>query len=87
MNQTMENQEIIPYEEEEENMETNERSGIGTGLAMVIGGGLTLAAVAGAKKIKELWLKHREKKERSGEPVEPVEYEVVDDSDDTEESK
>lgn len=66
MNQTMENQEIIPYEEENEEItETNDRSGMGTGLAMIIGSGLTLAAIAGGKKLKELWDKHKSQKEQS----------------------
>lgn len=66
MNENMEMMELTPYEEEnEEIMETNERSGMGTGLAMIIGSGLTLAAIAGGKKLKKLWDKHKTKKEQS----------------------
>lgn len=42
-----------------------ESSGMSTGLAMAIGGALTLAAVAGAKKLKKLWDKRKLKKELS----------------------
>lgn len=34
---------------------TNESSGIGTGLAMLIGSGLTIAAVAVGKKLKKVY--------------------------------
>ena len=39
-----------------------EESGMGTGLAMLIGSGLTLAVLAGVRKGKELWSKHKAKK-------------------------
>lgn len=37
--------------------EANGSSGIGVGLAMLIGSGLTLAAIAGGKKLINLWAK------------------------------
>lgn len=83
-----ENMELTPYEgENEEVMDTNERSGMGTGLAIIIGSGLTLAAIAGGKKLKTLWDKHKSKKEQAEVIiVDPTEKEV-NDSDDKEESK
>lgn len=64
MNENLETTEITPYEEEnEEIMKPNGHSGMGTGLAMIIGSGLTLAAIAGGKKLKELWDKRKTKKE------------------------
>ncbi len=66
MNENLETMELTPYEEENEEItETNDRSGMGTGLAMIIGSGLTLAAIAGGKKLKELWDKHKSQKEQS----------------------
>lgn len=87
MNENLENMELTPYEEENEGiMETNERSGMGTGLAMILGSGLTLAAIAGGKKLKKLWQKRKTKKDKSDVIiVDPVE-EVADDSEDKEES-
>ncbi|MDO5397813.1 MAG: hypothetical protein Q4G33_07765 [bacterium] len=88
MNENLETMELIPCEEEnEEIMESNERSGMGTGLAMIIGSGLTLAAIAGGKKLKKLWDKHKAKKEQSGVIIINSAEEVADDSEDEEESK
>ena len=56
----------------EQSYEVTERSGIGTGLAMLIGSGITLAAIAGGKALKKLWAKRKSKKEQAGEPVEAV---------------
>ncbi|MDD3204206.1 MAG: hypothetical protein PHS74_00500 [Lachnospiraceae bacterium] len=60
--------------EENENMETEvmieesegteKSSGMGTGLAMLIGSGLTLAAIAGGKKLKKVWDNRKIKKEK-----------------------
>lgn len=55
-----------------EEIETNEDSGMGTGLAMLIGSGLTLAAIVGGKKLKKAWDKRKAKKEK-----EVVDSEVV----------
>lgn len=59
----MEN-EIMNYEEEvmEPEIETEEKSGIGTGAAMLIGAGLTLAAGAIVKFGKKLVEKCKAKK-------------------------
>ena len=60
----MENEELMTMEEVTEESEgTETRSGMGTGLAMLIGGGLTLAAIAGGKKLKKVWKNHKVKTE------------------------
>lgn len=88
MNENLETMELTPYEEEnEEIMESNERSGMGTGLAMIIGSGLTLAAIAGGKKLKKLWDKHKTKKEQSEAIIIDSTEEAADDSENEEESK
>lgn len=87
MNENLENMELTPYEEEnEEIMETNERSGMGTGLAMILGSGLTLAAIAGGKKLKKLWQERKTKKDKSDVIIVNSVEEVADDSEDKEES-
>ena len=87
-NEKTEIMELTPYEEEnEEIMESDERSGMGTGLAMIIGSGLTLAAIAGGKKLKKLWDKHKTKKEQSDVSVVNSTEVAADDSEDEEESK
>lgn len=87
MNENLENMELTPYEEEnEEIMETNERSGMGTGLAMILGSGLTLAAIAGGKKLKKLWQERKTKKGQSDVIIVDSVEEVADDSEDKEES-
>lgn len=88
MNENLETMELTPYEEEnEEIMESNERSGMGTGLAMIIGSGFTLAAIAGGKKLKKLWDKHKTKKEQSEVIIIDSTEEAADDSENEEESK
>lgn len=83
MNENLETMEVTPCEEgNEEIMESNERSGMGTGLAMFIGSGLTLAAIAGGKKLKKLWDKHKTKKEQSEEIIIDSTKDETDDSDD-----
>ena len=59
----MEN-EIMNYEEIEMNDEIkeDEGTGIGTGVAMLIGAGLTLAVSAGVKLGKKLYAGYKEKK-------------------------
>lgn len=87
MNENLENMELTPYEEEnEEIMETNERSGMETGLAMILGSGLTLAAIAGGKKLKKLWQERKTKKGQSDVIIVDSVEEVADDSEDKEES-
>lgn len=76
----MEN-EIMNYNEEETTMDeiTNyeaesEETGIGTGVAMLIGAGLTLATTAAVKLGKKLWQSHKAKKElRKPDEDSPVE--------------
>ena len=88
MNENLETMELTPYEEEaEEVMETDEHSGIGTGLAMIIGSGLTLAAIAGGKRLKKLWDKHKSDRKQSDETIESTDYEVMDVSEDEEETE
>lgn len=43
--------------------ESGGNSGIGTGVAMLIGSGLTVAAIAAGNKIRSAWKKHKAKKE------------------------
>lgn len=73
---------MVNFEETEENEEieeTPERSGIGTGWAMLIGSGLTLAAIAVGKKAKKVWRNYKAKKEQSVE--DSVVIEVVPEED------
>lgn len=66
--------------EEEMDKETEGRSGLNTGLAMLLGGGLALGAVAGVKKLKKVWDKRKADKESAGvvEAVKPKdESEVI----------
>lgn len=66
----MMDEEII---EEEMDEETEGRSGMPTGLAMLLGGGLALGAVAGFKKLKKVWSERKANKEMAGvvEPIKP----------------
>lgn len=66
-------------QEAEEIIESNEKSGMNTGLAMAIGGALTLATVAGVKKLRALWKERKEKKEDSFEEVDIVSDDFYDD--------
>ncbi|MCI9004420.1 MAG: hypothetical protein HFH39_04105 [Lachnospiraceae bacterium] len=47
---------------EVESGEESGRTGLGTGLAMLIGSGLTLAAVVGVRKARKAWKNHKAKK-------------------------
>lgn len=62
MNENEKN-EVMLVEEEETNNEPEvieeEHSGMSTGLAMLIGGGLALGAVALGKKLKKVWAKRK----------------------------
>ena len=76
----MEETNITTYEgiEEEPEMtelseEISEDSGLSTGVAMLIGSGLTLAGIAGWKALKKLWAKHKAKKEQTEKPIEAIE--------------
>lgn len=68
---------------DEEIDDAPERSGIGTGWAMLIGSGLTLTAIAVGKKAKKLWLDRKTKRETTAEEepvVIDVESEVVEET-------
>lgn len=69
MNENLETKDLIPCEEETEIMETNDHSGVSTGLAIVIGSGLIVATIVGVKKLKKLWDKHKAKREESSNAV------------------
>lgn len=70
----MTNEELMTVEGNEEENET--RSGMPTGLAMLIGSGITLAVIAGGKKLKKMWDKRKAEKEVQVVAVEPDEVEV-----------
>lgn len=61
----MENNEIMNYEEIEvmDDVMEEEGTGIGTGVAMLIGAGLTFAAGAAVKLGKKLYANYKAKKE------------------------
>lgn len=77
----MRNDEIEVVEEPEE--VTDGRSGMPTGLAMLIGSGLTLAIVAGVKKAKKVFDKHKAKKEQPVMVVPNDEDEIVDEEEES----
>jgi hypothetical protein len=63
----------------EETEETLDGSGkLAMGFAMAVASALTLAAVAGGKKLKTVWKKHKDKKAEP-EIVEPGEEDWLDD--------
>lgn len=62
----------------EETTGSGSRSGIGLG--MLIGSGLTLAAIVGGKKLKEMWAERRARKEQP----EAVDAEIVESSEENE---
>lgn len=62
----MENNEIMNFEAVDvmdDMIMEGEGTGISTGGAMLIGAGLTLAIGAGVKLVKNLWARHKAKKE------------------------
>ena len=84
----MEEMNITTCENVEEELETmepideeTEKTGLGTIPAMLIGSGITLAAIVGVKKLKQIWPRLKARREKSKNPVEA---EVVEVSDDTE---
>ena len=83
----MEEREMIEIEETTEEMEeANERSGMSTGKAILIGAGLGLAVTAGIKFARKKWAEHKAKKEASKViVVEPEDYCDVEESNSTEE--
>lgn len=65
MNEEMEKvTDLKPVEESAEICENYEGYSISTGLAMLIGSGLTLAAIAGGMKLKKVWKAYKSKKEQ-----------------------
>lgn len=58
-NEVMENEVVVV-----ENEEAVEHSGMSTGMAMVVGGLITTAVIAGVKKAKKLWANHKAKQEQ-----------------------
>lgn len=58
-------------------VDNDEGSGIGTVLGVLIGSGLTLAAIAGGKKLKKLWDKRKTNKEQA-DVVDCEDYKEVD---------
>ena len=85
----MENREMIEIEETTEEMEeANERSGMSTGKAILIGAGLGLAITAGIKFARKKIAEHKAKKEQAKAiVVEPESCSDVDGSESTDESK
>ena len=75
----MENNEIMNFEDIEiiDNVEVSEKTGIGTGVAMLIGAGLTFAVGAGVKLVKKAIAKHKANKELR-KPDEPIEVDFED---------
>lgn len=75
----MENNEIMNFEEIEmiDNVEVSEKSGVSTGVAMLIGAGLTLAVGAGVKLVKKFIAKHKANKELR-QPEETIEVDFED---------
>lgn len=72
---------MTPEENEEFGIEVEEKSGIGTGFAMIVGGVLAVAGIAGVKKLKEMWKNRKSKKEIIvDETVESEDFRVVDNS-------
>ena len=71
----MTNDETEVVGEPEEVMD--ERSGMPTGLAMLIGGGITLAVVAGVKKVKNVLDKRKAKNEEPVMVVSDNENEII----------
>ncbi len=79
----MENNELMNVEEIEvmdDVVVAEEKSGIGTGVAMLIGAGLTLVASAGVKLVKKKWADHKAKKE-----IRKPDHEVLVEDEDIEE--
>lgn len=77
---TMVNDEDIE-ETGDEIEEIPEKSGIGTGWAMLIGSGFTLAAIAAGKKAKKMWQAHKAKKElKEVDDIDETESEPTDES-------
>lgn len=66
-----------------------EESGMSTGMAMLLGSGLTLAIIAGVKKGREAWARHKARKAEieSDATVIIEDGNAVDPSDDSEETQ
>lgn len=57
-----ENEEVMPTVYEPEVTESEENSGMGTGAAVLLGSVLTLGAIAGAKLLKKVYRRVKEKR-------------------------
>lgn len=79
----MEERELVTTENTTDVSTTEERSsGMGTGLAMLLGCGLTLAAIAGGKAIKKTIAKRKAGREQAdSDEIVDVDYEEKSDSD------
>lgn len=78
MNNTIEEvTENVALEATNEASDDNSGAGVAIAMVMLIGSGLTLAAIAAGKAIRKAWLKHKAKKEAT-------EVEVVESDDETE---
>lgn len=67
-----------------------EETGMSTGLAMLIGSGLTLGVLAAVKKGREVWRRHKAQKatiEADAEMVNNADDDSEDDSEETQEEK
>lgn len=73
----MEERELVTTENTTDVSITEERSsGMGTGLAMLIGCGLTLAAIAGGKAIKKTIAKRKaDREQENSDEIVDVDYE------------
>lgn len=70
--------EIEPVDEFEVEV-VDESSGIGTGLAMLIGSGLTVAAIVAGKKLMKVWKDRKAKKEQKYDEFDEFDVAEVDD--------
>lgn len=86
MNENNEIMEMNEVNEEPEVIE-EERSEMGTGLAMLIGAGLTIAAIAAVKKGRKVWAKIKAKKEAASETEESKVIETTCDVEEVETEK
>lgn len=78
MNTTIEEvTENVALEAVNETSEDNSGAGVAIAMVMLIGSGLTLAAIAAGKAIKKAWLSHKAKKEA-------MEIEAIESDDETE---
>lgn len=87
-----ENEEVMPTVYKPEVTESEENSGMGTGAAVLLGSVLTLGAIAGAKLLKKVYRRVKEKRavkdcleEHAALDEEPIKTEVTVDVEESEE--